>query len=419
MKTMKSICWSLAVLAGALAGARGEEVRTDINPALLYYQAILVAPEPLSEADRNYLGSKKGREQPLPERFGQIFAGYDNQFRLVRQAARAKVACDWGIDLNAGPNTALPHLARLKAISQAAQWRAVWALQQGRQNDARDDLLATFIMGRNAASDKLLISTYVQFVIESMHYVTLAEQFGEFSPQTLKQLADGFEGASARHTVAECMPSEKELGEWLMRKVRELQKAHPNDDAKVMAEFRDSGVITVMEFTGEKDGWPRILAASGGTSQGVVKLLEEAGSFFPRLAEVMALPPLEYEARARQLNAEIQQSPNPFIQIYKLILGWQNWQFRQAEFKVQAQQAMVRAAVNYKLEGEAGLKSVRDPFGNGPLVFRRFVFKGVDRGFELRSAYAGTGAPYVLIFVEKQGPAFNVSGAEAGKAVAK
>ena len=419
MKTMKSICLSLVVLAGALTGTRGEQFRTDINPALQYYQAMLVAPEPPSEADRNYLTSKKGREQPLPERFGQIFSGYDNQFRVVRQAARAKVACDWGIDLNAGPNTALPHLARLKAISQAAQWRAVWALQHGRQNDARDDLLATFIMGRNAASDQLLISTYVQFVIESMHYVTVAEQFGEFSPQTLKQLVDGFDAASARHTVADCMPSEKELGEWLLRKILELQKAHPNDDAKVMAEFRDSGVITVMEFTGEKDGWPRILAASGGTSQGIVKLLREAGAFFPNLAEIMALPPLQYEARARQLGAEIQKSPNPFINVYKLILGWQNWQFRQAEFKVQAQLAMVHAAVDYKLGGESALKKAKDPFGNGPFAFRRFAFKGVDRGFELKSAYAGTDAPYVLIFVEKKGPAFHVSGSDAGKAIAK
>jgi hypothetical protein len=47
------------------------------------------------------------------------------------------------------------------------------------------------------------------------------------------------------------------------------------------------------------------------------------------------------------------------------------------------------------------------------------VFKGVDRGFELRSAYAGAVAPFVIIFVEKKGPAFQISGADAGKAVEK
>ena len=80
---------------------------------------------------------------------------------------------------------------------------------------------------------------------------------------------------------------------------------------------------------------------------------------------------------------------------------------------------MMHAAVEYKLHGESGLKSVTDPFGNGPFSFRRFVFKGVDRGFELKSAYDGGEGPFVFIFVEKQGPLFQISGADTGKAVEK
>lgn len=416
---MKPIYLSLLVLTGTLLGARGEPCHTNINPALLYHQAILVATEPLSDADRAYLSSKKGREQKLPERFGQIVAASDFQFLLLRNAVHAAVPCDWGLDLSIGPNLHLPHLARLKAISRTAPLRVAWALQQGRQDDARDDLLAAFVMGRNCASDGLLISSLVQFSIEAIHYGTVAEHFGEFSPQTLQQLVDGFDAAPPRHTVAACMPSEKGLGDWFLRKVRELQEAHPHDDGRVLAEFRQAGVDTVMEFSGETNAWPRILAASGGTSQGVVKLLQEAGSFFPRLAEIMALPPREYEAQARQLGTEIQKSPNPFVKVYKLILGWQNWQFRQSEFKAQAQLAMVRAAAEYKLHGDSGLKTVADPFGNGPFAFQRFVFKGVDRGFELKSAYPGTDAPYVMIFVEKKGPAFEVTGPDAGKPISK
>ena len=75
------------------------------------------------------------------------------------------------------------------------------------------------------------------------------------------------------------------------------------------------------------------------------------------------------------------------------------------EFATLTDQAMVRAAVEYRLHGEAGLKSVSDPFGNGPFTFQRFVFEGVDRGFELKSAYAGLGYPCALIFVEKHGTA--------------
>jgi hypothetical protein len=59
-----------------------------------------------------------------------------------------------------------------------------------------------------------------------------------------------------------------------------------------------------------------------------------------------------------------------------------------------------------------------DPCGNGPFAFQRFVFEGVDRGFELKSAYTGLGYSCALIFVEKEGPPFNVSGSKhIGEAV--
>jgi hypothetical protein len=90
---------------------------------------------------------------------------------------------------------------------------------------------------------------------------------------------------------------------------------------------------------------------------------------------------------------------------------------RVKEFKIQAWQAIVRAAVEYKLHGEAGLKSVPDPFGNGPFAFQRFVFAGVDRGFELKSAYTGQTFPCALIFVEKEGTPFRTDGPYIGQAV--
>jgi hypothetical protein len=424
MKTMKPICLSLLVLTGTLLGVRGEQFRTDINPALLYYRAFLVATEPMSDADRDYLASKKGKEQKLPERFGKIVAGYDNQFHLVRRAAHATVPCDWGLDFSDGPNLLLPHLARAKAVARAAQLRAVWNLQHGRQEDARDDLLAAFVLGRNAGSDPILISALVQFAVEALDYDTVAQYFGEFPPETLKQLVDGFDAAPARRTVAACMPSEKSLGNWMLNTLLELQKAHPGDDAKVMAGFRDSGLVAAIESIGYTNFLPQLVAASGGSSERALTLLRETEPLWPRIAEIMTLPPPEYEAQAKQFLADSYKSQNPFfIELNILFTGFglsgQNFQCRPREFRAQAQLAMVHAAVEYKLHGEAGLKRVMDPFGNGPFGFRRFVFKGVDRGFELKSAYAGADAPFGMIFVEKQGPAFQITGPDAGKAIDK
>ena len=80
---------------------------------------------------------------------------------------------------------------------------------------------------------------------------------------------------------------------------------------------------------------------------------------------------------------------------------------------------MVHAAIEYKLHGESGLNSVTDPCGEGPFAFRRFVFEGTDRGFELKSEYNVDKNIAVLIFVEKEGPPFQVDGNYPGRALPK
>ena len=423
MKLMKPFSIGCLLLAGLLRVSGGQASATDINPALLYYRAFLATPEPgLSDADRAYLESKKGLEQNLPDRFGKIVASSDNQIQLVHLAAHSRVPCDWGVDLSTGPNTLLPHLGRARAVIRTSEFRAVWALQHGRPEVARDELLAAFILGRNTGSDRLLINALVQNSIEGMIYGSVAFHFGEFSTETLQELVKGFDAAPPRCSIAACLPSEKALGDWLLKKLLDLKKAFPGDDAKVMAEFRDSGTVAAMTSVGYTNFWPRLVAASGGASDGVVRLLTETQPLFARLAEIMTLPQAEYEARAKEFTKDVRFSENPFWPAFDVFTGWDlggpRVPPRANEFRAQAQLAMVHAAVEYKLHGETGLKNVTDPFGDGPFAFRRFKFKGVDRGFELRSAYQGPAAPFVIIFVEKRGPVFQISGADAGKPVA-
>jgi hypothetical protein len=388
----------------SLPAARGEPFRTDINPALLYYQAFLMAQD-VSQADKDYLGTNQWRGQKLPGQFGEIVAGYDNQFKLVREAAQQKVPCDWGIDLSQGPETLLRHLAPAKAIAQAAQLRAMWDLQQGNQAGARDDLLAAFVLARNVSRDGTLIGVLVQDANEAIVYATVAGNFCQFSPETLKQLLDGFDAAPAWGTMAAAIRTEKLVfPDWLANKIRRLQQENPGNDTKVMETIR---IRRYADDERDTNIWQRIFAASGGTSDGVLKLVQETEPLYPRLAKIMTLPLPEYEAQIQQFDAGIQKSQNPLVPV-AFPNSFQS--ARVKELRIQAWQAMVRAAVEYKLHGESGLKSVMDPLGKGPFAFQRFLFDGIDRGFELKSAYTGLGSPCALIFVEKEGPPFNIHG---------
>ena len=411
---MKTICLFLLVMTGALAGARGEEFRTDINPALLYYQAFTVVPD-LERADRDYLWGTNNwwRGQNLTPRFGEIMAKYDAQFRLVRQAAHATVPCDWGIDRSAGPATLLPQLARAKAVAQTARLRAMWALQQGRSADACEDLLASLVLARNLLRDGTMISVLVQLAIEIIVCNTIAEDFGEFPPEALQQLVAGLDAPPARGTAAAAVLNDKaSYGDWASRKILELQRENPGNDAKVMEGIRQRlGLAEPM--AGERDIWVRLSQAAGGTSDGLLKLLQERARIYEQVAGFMALPYQEYESRVEAFRREVEKSSNFFVT--NAVPGF--FKARANEFRIQVTLAMVRAAVEYRLHGAQGLQSVADPCGQGPFAFRRFILQGVDRGFELKTAFDAGDYPQTLIFVEKEGPPFVVSGRLAGQAL--
>jgi hypothetical protein len=418
IKKLPSILFSLLTAAPAFGGPA--QFRTDINPALRYYQAFILAPD-LAAADRDFLFDRDWRGQKLPEKMGELLGNFDRQFTIVRQAVGATVECDWGIDMTPGPATLLPHLARNKKIAQTASLRATWDLQQGKQAEAREDLIAALEMARNISRDGTLISMLVQIAGENIVCSAIAENFYEFSPETLQQLAEGFEAAPRRGLVIDSIPTEKEffIG-WLAREIVAAQNANPGNDAAVLAKIRD--LVNGMEGPpeGQPDAapqrtWEKLNKAAGGTSEGILRLVADTQNVYDKLVTILALPYSDYEAQMKQFDAEIRASNNPLV-----ALGFPAVEkCRQKEFSMVAELAMVRAAIEYRLHGAEGFKTVNDPCGQGPFEFQRFVFEGVDRGFQLKSAYNGLDFPHVMIFVEKDGPAFFVNGPKAGQAIPK
>jgi hypothetical protein len=117
----------------------------------------------------------------------------------------------------------------------------------------------------------------------------------------------------------------------------------------------------------------------------------------------------------QQFKAEVEQSGNPLVGLS--LPAWEK--ARRREFRILVFLAELRAATEYKLHGDAGFQTVADPCGQGPFAFRRFVFEGVDRGFELRSANKVLGNEGAFIFVEKEGAAFRLNGPHVGEAITK
>jgi hypothetical protein len=390
------------------------EFRTDINPALRYYQAFLEKPN-LTQADHDYLFVREWRGQQLEQRFGELIGKYDYQFRFLREAAGAEVPCDWGIDLTKGPDALLPALAQAKAAAQAARLRTMWHLQNGRQAEARDDLLATFTLGRNVSRDGVLISALVQIAMENIVQSIVAETFFQWQPKTLRELADGFDAAPARGTIAQCIPAEQHsFHDWLLRKVRELQLENPGNEAKTLERLSEILARAVGEAETDRDFATRLIKAGGGSTEGVLRLIRELEPLYAQVTALMTLPHGPFEEQMGRFMAMVAEHPNPLVPKFFTVFD----KCRTKEFGVMVNFAMMRAAVEYKLRGEVGLKSVADPLGNGPFAVRRFIFEGEDHGFELRSPYNGRGFGEAMIFLEKSSLPIHLMGKNAGKRLA-
>ena len=423
---MKKI-WVLILASGALASQAllgGEAFRTDINPALLYYQGFSLRPE-LSQADHDYLFTNEWRGKVLDERFLALIPTYKNSFKLFRRAAKAQVPCDWGMDLTDGPEAMLPGLAKAKSAAQTARLRTMWHLQNGKPEEARDDLLAAFVMARQVSRDRVLISALVQFAMENIVASIIAENFYQLPPEILGQLADGLESAPARGLVADCIENENlSFKEYFVRKIQEFRA---EDESRALARFRE---LLTRSFDSEEPPAARparsasqqsegaikadkIIAAGGGTLDGVTRLFEEMPALYERAEKILRLPVAQYARPMADFESMIKANPNPLGQEFFGMLD----NCRKKEFGTQSTVAMVRAGIAYKLRGEEGFRSVLDPCTGVPFEFERFAFEGVDRGFKLKSKYRGRDFDEVLIFVEKPGPLFRTTGKTAGEKV--
>jgi hypothetical protein len=414
MKKITLVITLLAWLAGGLASGAAPAYRTDTNPALLYWASFLLLPTLNPQEVALY---DKASTAPVDKNLSLILAKYDQTMRLVRRAAQLKTACDWGIDLADGPETLLPHLAKIKAVAVVTQLRVRCFLAQGKENEAVDDLVAAFVLARQAPRDHTLISVLVQFASESMLIATVADNFYAFSPEALKRLLAGLEASPARTPVSNCYGTpnqgERTFVTWVVPKLEAFQAQYPNDNAKAMAEIEAWLLKWLGEENPENDPVGTIeslMESAGGTPQGLIRQMQALDPMYIELQKINELPYREFGPANRAFFKKVRQSTNGFV--YLLFPALEKGRSR--EFLTQGIFEALRAGIQYRLNGEAAMRNVRDPFGDGPFSFKRFKLEGEDRGFELSSQYAGD-KPVRIIFVEKAGPPFEVLGSSAGK----
>jgi len=389
------------------------DFRTDINPALLYFQAYQNMPQ-LSEADSKQLFDTWTNQ--IDEHARELLKQYDNSFKGLRRARFAKVPCDWGYDLNDGPEALLPGLAPAKRLANAARLRAMAALDANNFDNALEDLQSGLVLGRNLSRDRILISALVQIAMENILSSVVMESYYRLSADELDAIVAAFASAPARGTIADTIPTEDNaFFGYIQRKVDRMLAESRGDTElfwKKFEAFWDPIATDAEANKGPEPSAKAVREAAQGQTEELLKLLNEMPGWYAETARIMNLTYPEYKTEGPPFFNRVTESPNPFIQQFFRVFR----NVRPKEFSVMVRMEMLRGAAAYKRGGLEALKAVQDPLIGGPFEFERVKFEGEDRGFQLKSKEKFRDFDEVMIFLEKPGKPFRLDGKNAGTA---
>lgn len=385
--------------------------RTNINPALLYWQASVLLPN-LSPADSYHFQTNYWRAMPLDDRIREILERYNSVFAHLHRAAEQKEPCDWGHDLSQGPTLLLPGLSKAKFMAQLAQLRFRWHLESGRPLEASREWGSTLHLARQLSTDGILISMLVQYAIENMLISTVAENWFRLDQGTLDRIEASIQSAPPPGRFVRCVETERtSFRDWLVTQIQNFRASSPDDTAALT---KLGECLHQLDDTDPESG-RRIIQAFGGTSAGVLQGLKDLDPAYDRIIALGGLPFSDYVKSAETFWAEVDRSTNRFAPMFLKPLS----QSKLKEFKADTRMAILRAAIAFRRNGEAGLRSITDPLTGGTFELRRSVFEGVDRGFQIRSRADHESILPWQTFLESDGPAFYLDGPNAGKAVTK
>jgi len=337
------------------------------NAALKYWQAFATMPK-LSDAEQNQLADALNK--PLDARVKETVAQTEYSLQMMHDGA-ALPRCEWGMAEEQGLYLRLPNGAAARVLCNLACLRARLRIEEGKQKEAVDDLLAAVIMGRHASFAGTNIMLLTGYALEHRVYETLAQQLPKLDAKTIRYIKERMAALPAGMTPAAAMQSEEKLFlDWFIRTVKQTK-----DKDSLVALLAPLFLSEGKPQAGELEKKAReFLETAGGTADGVLKHADETRAAYKLIAEKLALPLAEFEKVFEQESAK--QSGNPVYKVFFPAMA----NVRRAIARVEVRRALLMAALDIQLEGQGTLKNHVDPVMGGPFEYAPF-----EGGYELRS----------------------------------
>jgi hypothetical protein len=275
----------------------------------------------------------------------------------------------------------LPQLTAARALTYIACLRARMRFAEGKNAAASDDAVAALTLGRHASLDGSLIGVLVGYAIEGKVYETLAASLPKLDARVLADLKRRLDAAPAGNRPAIAIRQcEENTVDWLIRRVKGAK-----DKESLVALLAFVGLSE--EKRGDVNARARaFVEACGGSAEGIVRLAEEMRPSYARMAQILDLPPDQFEKEFKLES--LKRANNPVFKVFFPAMS----KVREAQARAEVRKALFTAALAMVRDGQKALKAHPDPIAGRPFEYTAF-----EGGFELRSRYkAPNGNPLTL-----------------------
>lgn len=365
---------TIALLSATMAAQqRAEKDGLGQNAALRYWQAFAHLPA-LDERQQKLLAAPASGGPVDLEAAALSEQGRDALLYLRRGAAISQ--CDWGLHPEDGPYLLLPHLAKGRELARLASLRARVEFAHGNGQAGVDTAADAIVLGRHVSTDlPTIISYLVQLVIERTAIDTLATHLAGLEPAALERLERRLNALPPGGSLEASMRVERDsFTGWAIERLRQMKDADPWKQQ----------VLGVMS---DGEGGPNLdalVAASGGSRQGVMRQFEGLRGYYDKLERILPLPREQFVKELAALDKQFESNP-----LARAVLpSVQKVYDRDAAGRTRM--TLLKAAVAVARGGPERAKEFTDA-GGAPIEYA-----AAEGGYELRSKVMNDGQPVVL-----------------------
>jgi hypothetical protein len=299
--------------------------------------------------------------------------------QYLRRGARIE-HCDWSLDYDQGIFLPLPYAPKSRTLSRLAALDARHEFKQGHWKAAWEDVIAQLKLARHVETDPIAILQLLGCAIETTAIETAAPYLPELKPVLPEPALGSLEALPGRPTMGQMLLKEKEVGPiWLIHAIKEAEQAKPGSWQEVWKRALGPAI------EGPK-GEFEALVQSAKTYDEAIKKLEDILPLYDELANLVALPWNEFEAKHAEFDKRSKAAnilAGFFVPAIDRLVA--------TERRTEAQMALFKAALGVIAGGLDKLKDFKDPFGDGP-----FQYRALEKGFELKSKLLFKGQPVSL-----------------------